>query len=94
MFTYRIAVIGMVIFGSVVDLAIVWSLADLFMGLMAIINFIAIILLAKVAYAALNDYKAQRKVGKDPVFYADSIPGLKGIESWETKESALKKAAK
>lgn len=94
LFTYRIAVIGMVIFGSVVDLAIVWSLADLFMGLMAIINFIAIILLAKVAYAALNDYKAQRKEGKDPVFYADSIPGLKGIESWETKESALKKAAK
>jgi hypothetical protein len=50
-------------------------------------------MLGKIAFAALKDYKAQRKEGKDPVFYADSIPGLKGIESWETKENALKKKA-
>jgi alanine or glycine:cation symporter, AGCS family len=90
LFIYRIAVVGMVIFGAVVDLAIVWSLADLFMGIMALINLVAIVMLGKVAYAALKDYKAQRAQGKDPVFYADSIPGLKGIESWETKEEALK----
>lgn len=38
----------------------------------------------------------QRKQGKDPVFYADSIEGLKGIESWdynsEDKENIRKKA--
>lgn len=87
---YRLAVVGMVIFGAVVDLAIVWNLADLFMGIMAIINLVAIVMLGKVAFAALKDYKAQRKEGKDPVFYADSIPGLDGIECWETKEEALK----
>jgi len=90
LFIYRLAVVGMVVFGAVVDLAIVWSLADLFMGIMALINLVAIVMLGKVAYAALKDYKAQRDQGKDPVFYADSIPGLKGIESWETKEEALK----
>jgi len=90
LFIYRLAVVGMVVFGAVVDLAIVWSLADLFMGIMALINLVAIVMLGKVAYAALKDYKAQRSQGKDPVFYADSIPGLKGIESWETKEEALK----
>ncbi|TCN25976.1 alanine/glycine:cation symporter family protein [Mesobacillus foraminis] len=87
LFIYRIAVIGMVLFGSVVDLAVVWNLADLFMGIMAIINIIAITLLAKIALAALKDYRNQRKEGKDPVFYADSIPGLTGIESWETRKS-------
>ncbi|SEM16620.1 alanine or glycine:cation symporter, AGCS family [Mesobacillus persicus] len=83
LFIYRLAVLGMVIFGSIVDLAVVWNLADLFMGVMALINLVAITLLGKVAYAALKDYQLQRKDKKDPVFYADSIPGLKGIESWE-----------
>ncbi|MBP2239884.1 AGCS family alanine or glycine:cation symporter [Cytobacillus eiseniae] len=87
---YRLAVIGMVIFGAVVDLAVVWNLADLFMGVMALINLVAIVMLGKIAFAALKDYRGQRKEGKDPVFYADSIPGLEGIECWETKEEALK----
>ncbi|MCM3584426.1 alanine:cation symporter family protein [Mesobacillus maritimus] len=86
LFVYRIAVIAMVIFGAIVDLAVVWNLADLFMGIMALINIIAISLLGKIAFSALKDYQSQRKQQKDPVFFADSIPGLKGIESWETKE--------
>jgi alanine or glycine:cation symporter, AGCS family len=85
---YRIAVIGMVLFGSVVDLAVVWNLADLFMGIMALINLVAITMLAKIAMAALKDYRDQRKQGKDPVFYSDSIPGLTGIESWESSKTA------
>ncbi|MBT2689577.1 alanine:cation symporter family protein [Bacillus sp. ISL-47] len=93
-FIYRLGVLAMVIFGALVDLATVWGLADLFMGIMAIINLIAITMLGKIAFAALKDYKAQRKEGKDPIFYADSIPGIDGIESWETKESALKKTGK
>ncbi|MGM0851071.1 MAG: alanine/glycine:cation symporter family protein [Bacillota bacterium] len=85
LFIYRMAVLGMVIFGAVVKLDIVWSLADLFMGLMAIINLIAITLLAKIAISALKDYREQKRQGKDPVFYSNSIKGLKGIESWEAK---------
>ncbi|KKK39038.1 sodium:alanine symporter [Mesobacillus campisalis] len=90
MLVYRLAVVGMVMFGALVDLAVVWNLADLFMGIMALINLVAITLLVKVALAALKDYTAQRKQGKDPVFYADSIPGLKGIESWEYRPQEKK----
>lgn len=90
-FIYRIAVVGMVLFGAVADLKLVWTLADLFMGIMAVINFIAIAMLYKIAIAALKDYRKQRAAGKDPVFYADSIPGLSGIECWETSEEAKKK---
>ena len=51
----------------------VWSLADLFMGLMVFTNLIAISFLSKFAYAALVDYLKQKKQGKDPVFVANSI---------------------
>ncbi|MDN4523872.1 alanine/glycine:cation symporter family protein [Fictibacillus fluitans] len=83
---YRLAVVGMVIFGSLSDLTFVWNLADLFMGLMAIINLIAIALLGKIALAALRHYKEQKKQGKDPVFTQNSISGLKNVECWEDSE--------
>jgi alanine or glycine:cation symporter, AGCS family len=74
---YRIAVGAMVFFGSLVSMDIVWNLADVFMGFMAIINLVAIILLSKIAFRALDDYKKQKKSGiKDPVFTASSIPEL------------------
>ncbi|CAM5607718.1 hypothetical protein BSAF29S_01843 [Bacillus safensis subsp. safensis] len=44
---YRIAVIGMVLFGAVATVPLVWGLADLFMGLMVIVNLIAITMLSK-----------------------------------------------
>ena len=91
LFIYRLAVLGMVIFGAMVDLQVVWDLADLFMGVMAIINLIAITLLGRIAVAALKDYRQQKKEGKDPVFYSDSIEGLKGIESWDPKPKQEKK---
>lgn len=80
---YRVAVIGMVLFGSTSKIAIVWDLADLFMGLMAFINLIAIALLGKIAFAALKDYIAQKKEGKDPVFTKDLLPELDKVECWK-----------
>lgn len=87
---YRLSVVGMVMFGSVAKIQIVWDLADLFMALMALINLIAIVQLGPVAFAALKDYQNQKKQGKNPVFYADTIPNLKGIECWPTKKEANK----
>ncbi len=83
MFAYRILVLVMVMFGAMAQVEIVWSMADLFMGLMAIINLLVIALLGKVAFKVLDDFSAQRKQGLNPVFKAKSIPGLKGAECWE-----------
>lgn len=60
-------------------------MADLIMGAMAIVNLIAIALLAKIAVRALTDYQHQRKQGIDPVFYKNSLPDLKNIEAWDEK---------
>ncbi|NEU04491.1 amino acid carrier protein [Clostridium senegalense] len=81
---YRICVVGMVMFGSLVKVEFVWNIADFFMGLMAIINLIAISFLGKYAFLALKDYTAQKKAGiKNPKFKASSIPGLKNADEWE-----------
>lgn len=58
----------MVLFGCVAKIQIVWDMADLFMGFMAIINLIAISMLSKIAFAALKDYDRQKKQGIEPVF--------------------------
>lgn len=81
---YRILVIGMVLFGSLAKVDLVWNLADLFMGLMAILNIITILFLGKYAFLALKDYTDQKKAGiKEPVFKASSIPGLENVEEWQ-----------
>ncbi|WP_114164831.1 sodium:alanine symporter family protein [Exiguobacterium sp. TNDT2] len=86
---YRIGVVGMVLFGAVRSAGLVWSIADVFMGLMALVNLYAIFRLTKVARLVLDDYLEQRRQGDDPVFYADSIddlPGREYIEAWESEE--------
>ncbi len=90
MFIYRLAVLAMVLFGAVAEFGLVWSLADLTMGIMALINLYAIFRLSKVAYAALKDYSRQRKEGKDPVFYQDHLPGVEGMEYWRRDQSSEK----
>ena len=80
---FRAGVVVMVLFGSLTQMNIVWNLADVFMGLMAIINLIAIVLLGKYAFMALDDYTNQKKAGiKDPIFKASNIKGLENIECW------------
>ena len=80
---YRCLVIGMVLFGAVARVELVWNLADLFMGLMAILNMIAIALLGKIAFKALDDYRSQKKQGiKDPIFKASTIPEVKNTDYW------------
>ncbi|MCY9062182.1 alanine:cation symporter family protein [Bacillus inaquosorum] len=83
---YRIAVIAMVVYGSLSGFQIVWDMADLFMGIMALINLIVIALLSNVAYKVYKDYAKQGKQGLDPVFKAKNIPGLKNAETWEDEK--------
>lgn len=80
---FRVIVVGMVLFGALTKVQIVWDLADVFMGLMAVINLVAITLLGKYAFAALDDYTKQKKAGiKNPIFNASNIKGLENVECW------------
>lgn len=79
---FRLCCLVAIFIGAINSFDLAWNLADIFMGFMAIINLVAILLLGKWALAALDDYSAQRKKGLNPVFYADSIPGLPKTEWW------------
>jgi AGCS family alanine or glycine:cation symporter len=79
---YRFGVLAMVMFGSMAQVALVWNMADLFMGLMAVLNLVVIVVLGRVAFKVLDDYVDQRRAGKDPQFYAKNIPGLKNAPTW------------
>ena len=82
---YRLLVIFMVLFGSLQKVLFVWTTADLFMAMMALVNLVAIVLLGKVAFATLKDYEAQLRAGKDPVFYKENV-ALKGyVDCWEDR---------
>ena len=61
-----------------------WSIVDLAMAMMTLLNLIALALLGKYAFALWNDYIRQKKEGKDPVFTADIIPSIKDdLEAWK-----------
>ena len=80
---FRALVVAMVLLGSLTKVQVVWNLADVSMGLMAIINLVAIALLGKYAFMALDDYTAQKKSGiKDPVFEAKKFKGLEKVQCW------------
>ena len=76
----RIALLAMVMVGAVADLPAIWNFADLSMGLMAMINLIAIVWLSPVAFRIIKDYERQVKSGKplgEIKFDPDNFPKLK-----------------
>ena len=79
---FRIAAAAMVLFGAQNDIDVAWSLADITMGLEAVVNIIAIVLLSGIAVKALKDYEKQKASGKDPVFREKNI-GLNNTSVWK-----------
>ena len=70
---FRVLCLAVIMYGCLNSFDLAWNLADIFMGFMAIVNLVSILLLGKWALRALDDYTAQRKAGKDPVFRAEAI---------------------
>ncbi|MDO4289843.1 MAG: alanine/glycine:cation symporter family protein [Eggerthellaceae bacterium] len=83
---FRVLCLVVIFYGCLNSFDLAWNLADIFMGFMAIINLITILLIGKWALRALDDYTAQRKQGIDPVFVADSVEGMPATECWHVSE--------
>lgn len=66
---YRVAVGAMVFLGSILTLDLAWGLADITMALMTTVNLAAILILSRIVFVVLKDYRKQKKNGvKDPTF--------------------------
>lgn len=83
MTAYHIIASLLVLLGAVLSADLLWNIADITMGAMAIINIPVIVILSKYAVRALNDYDKQRKEGKDPVFHAKDIGLPHEVDYWD-----------
>ena len=70
---FRMTCLAAVFLGTQADFALVWNLADITMGFMAIVNIIAIFLLRKIVLRVLDHYEKRRKEQKPVVFCEDDI---------------------
>lgn len=77
MFIFRVTCVVAIFLGAQADFSLVWNIADITMGLMAIVNIIAIFLLGNIALKVLNNYEKQKKQGQKPVFHESDI-GISG----------------
>lgn len=85
---FRVMVIVMVFLGSVMSLDLVWNLADLFMGLMTVINLAALLYLSPRLLRVLEHWRAVRRGGLpkgDVVYFGrENLPEKDrgGVQSW------------
>ena len=90
LFVFRITCLVAIMVGCLNNFTLAWNFADITMAFMAMVNLVAIFLLGKWAFRALDDYTRQRKQGKDPVFVADSVEGLPATQCWHVGKDDLK----
>jgi len=79
---YRFVVLGMVVFGAMAKMSLVWALADLSMAIMALINLYAMTRLLKVLKPVLADYMQKRKNNDKTTFSKEDLEDKSGIEMW------------
>lgn len=87
---FRFTCLAAIMVGCLNNFTLAWNFADITMAFMAMVNLVAIFLLGKWAFKALDDYTRQRKAGKNPVFVAENIPGLPATQCWHVGEDDLK----
>ena len=76
MVMFRMVVLGFVYFGAINSVPVVWDLGDLTMGVMAVINLIAILILSPMVFLLLKDYLRQQQAGETPQFKLADYPEL------------------
>jgi AGCS family alanine or glycine:cation symporter len=72
----RVLVLCMVMYGSIEALPTIWALASVSMGMMSIVNLMAIMLLSGIVIKLAKDYNRQLIMGRVPKFKPNEFPEL------------------
>ena len=80
---YRVIACVVIFIGAGSSMGLMWDLADVLMGCMAIINLPVICILGAPALKAMDDYSKQREAGQNPVFKARSIGITQKLDYWQ-----------
>lgn len=81
LFVFRVSCLLAVFLGAQADFSVIWNVADITMGGMAVLNIVVILLLGGTAVKVLRDYEEQKKRGVEPVFRAEEL-GIGNTECW------------
>lgn len=82
LFIFRIVALAIIFIGTHVGFETAWNFTDIMMGLVAIVNIIAVFALRKPIFKCLKDYEEQRKTTDEPVFRAEHI-GMHDTDCWK-----------
>ncbi|MEM8614283.1 MAG: alanine/glycine:cation symporter family protein [Cyanobacteria bacterium P01_H01_bin.105] len=85
---FRILTLALVVWGSSQDLGTVFGFADVTMGLLALVNLAALVMLFKVGLKVMRDFDSQIQAGiSQPVFNADDFAELNlDPDAWAAEE--------
>ena len=86
LFVFRVSCLLAVFFGAQADFSVIWNVADITMGGMAVLNILVILVLGGTAVKVLRDYEEQKKKGVEPVFRAEKL-GIRNTECWDDSRS-------
>ena len=93
---FRVLTLLLVLWGSLQDLSTVFAFADVTMGLLAIVNLAAVLLLIKVGLRMIKDFDGQLRAGiAQPLFDPAKFPDLDiDREAWPGEAVAQPAAAR
>lgn len=80
---YHLIAALVILVGAVLSADLLWNIADITMGLMALINIPTILILGKYAMRALKDYDKKRKAGGEIQFRAIDIGLDSEVDCWK-----------
>ena len=81
-YIYYVLASAVIFLGAGLSADLLWGVADIMMGLMAIINMPVILYLGKYAFRALADYKKKKRKGSEPTFRAEDIDLPHSVDYW------------
>jgi AGCS family alanine or glycine:cation symporter len=87
---FRVLTLALVLWGSLEDLSTVFAFADVTMGLLAVVNLVALLLLIKVGLRVIRDYDSQLRAGiAQPLFDSAKFADLDiDPEAWPGEAAA------
>lgn len=83
LYTYYLLASLIIFIGAGLSADLLWGIADITMGAMAIINIPVIVILGKYAFRALKDYEKKVKAGEELNFKAQEIDLPHEVDCWK-----------
>lgn len=81
---FRLLTAAIIMAGAFMSLQTVWCVVDILIGVVTVFNCIAISLLSRHVWFLLDDYRRQKREGREPVFHRSQMPAIeKDLEAWD-----------